>query len=55
MITPVLLPVIVGDVLPKGPAAAAGLRAGDQVVTIDDVLLQGLLPAGRNVPGRSGR
>lgn len=46
MIAPVLLPVIVGDVLPNGPAAAAGLRVGDRVVTIDDVSVQGLLPDG---------
>ena len=38
--------VTVGDVLPNGPAVAAGLRVGDQVVTIDDVSLQGLLPDG---------
>lgn len=46
MIAPIQLPVTVGDVLPKGAAAAAGLRAGDQVVTIDGVSLEGLLPDG---------
>jgi S1-C subfamily serine protease len=43
---PLQLPVTVGKILPQGPAAAAGLRVGDQVVTIDDVPLQGLLPDG---------
>ena len=46
MIAPMVLPVTVSDVLPNGPAAAAGLRTGDQVATIDDVSLQGLLPDG---------
>jgi RNA polymerase sigma-70 factor (ECF subfamily) len=46
MIAPIQLPVTVGDVLPNGPAAAAGLRVGDQVVTIDGASLQGLLPDG---------
>jgi hypothetical protein len=46
MIAPITLPVTVGDVLPDGPAAVAGLRAGDQLVTIDGVSLRGLLPAG---------
>ena len=46
MLSPLELPVTVGDVPPKGPAAAAGLRVGDQVVTIDGVSLQGLLPDG---------
>jgi hypothetical protein len=43
---PLQLPVTVGDVLPQGPAAAAGLRVGDHVVTMDGVSLQGLLPDG---------
>jgi len=46
MIAPIVLPATVGDVLPNGPAAAAGLRAGDQLVTIDGASLQGLLPDG---------
>ena len=41
-----LLPITVGDVVPNGPAATAGLRAGDQLVTIDGMSLQGVLPAG---------
>jgi hypothetical protein len=46
MVAPLELPVTVGDVLPNGPAASAGLRAGDQIATIDGVSLQGLLPDG---------
>ncbi len=46
MIAPVQLPITVGDVLPNGPAAAAGLRVGDQVLAVDDVPVQGLLPDG---------
>jgi hypothetical protein len=46
MIAPVQLPITVGDVLPNGPAAAAGLRAGDQLLAVDDVPMQGLLPDG---------
>lgn len=43
---PGLLPITVADVLPDGPAATAGLRAGDQLVTIDGAALQGVLPVG---------
>ncbi len=46
MLSPVQLAITVADVLPNGPAAAADLRVGDQIVTIDDASLQGLLPAG---------
>jgi hypothetical protein len=46
MVTPGLLPITVTDVVAKGPAAAAGLRPGDQLVTVDGVGLQGLLPQG---------
>lgn len=49
MLTPFLLPVTVGQVVPSGPADAAGLRAGDQLVTIDGVSLQGVLPAGASI------
>lgn len=45
-IDPIALPVSVGGVLPNGPAAAAGLHTGDQVVAIDGVSVQGLLPDG---------
>jgi RNA polymerase sigma-70 factor (ECF subfamily) len=40
------LPITVADVMPAGPAAAAGLRPGDQLVTIDGTSLQGVLPDG---------
>jgi RNA polymerase sigma-70 factor (ECF subfamily) len=40
------LPITVAQVMPAGPAAAAGLRAGDQLVTIDGTSLQGMLPEG---------
>ena len=46
MIAPVQLPITVSDVLPNVPAAAAGLRAGDQLLAVDDVPMQGLLPDG---------
>ena len=46
ILAPGTLPVTVGGVLPNGPAATAGLRPGDQVVSIDGVALQGLLPQG---------
>jgi RNA polymerase sigma factor (sigma-70 family) len=46
MVNPMLLPITVGDVVPNGPAATAGLRVGDQLVTIDGVSLQGVLPGG---------
>ena len=42
------LPVTVGQVDAKGPAAAAGLRPGDHLVTIDGASLQGMLPQGAN-------
>jgi S1-C subfamily serine protease len=48
MILP-MLPITIGDVFPNGAAANAGLRAGDQLVTIDGVSLQGVLPAGATV------
>ena len=41
-----MLPVTVGSVVPNGPAATAGLAPGDQVVTIDGISLQGVLPQG---------
>jgi hypothetical protein len=44
-----LLPITVADVVPNGPAAKAGLRAGDQLVTIDGVSLQGVLAEGASV------
>jgi RNA polymerase sigma-70 factor (ECF subfamily) len=44
-----VLPITVGDVVPNGAAAAAGLRAGDQLVTIDGASLQGVLPSGAMV------
>jgi membrane-associated protease RseP (regulator of RpoE activity) len=40
------LPLTVGGVLPGGPAAAAGMLVGDQVVAIDDVPTAGLMPQG---------
>ncbi|NVB77567.1 MAG: PDZ domain-containing protein, partial [Kofleriaceae bacterium] len=46
MLTPMLLPLTVDGVLPSGPAATAGLRAGDQLVTIDGMSLAGVLPIG---------
>jgi RNA polymerase sigma factor (sigma-70 family) len=45
-ITPDLLPIAVSQVVPNGPAAVAGLHAGDQLVAIDGASLQGLLPDG---------
>lgn len=44
MLAPFTLPLTVGDVLPNGAAASAGLRVGDRLVTIDGASLQGLLP-----------
>jgi len=41
-----LLPISVSLVDPNGPAAKAGLVAGDQLVTIDGQSLQGMLPPG---------
>jgi hypothetical protein len=41
-----MLPIAVGEVVPDGPAAAAGLKVGDQLVTIDGSSLQGVLPEG---------
>jgi hypothetical protein len=49
LLTPMLLPLTVKQVIPSGPAAAAGLRVGDQLVTIDGVSLAGVLPAGAAV------
>jgi hypothetical protein len=49
MIIPGTLPLTVGPVAPSGPAAAAGLRTGDQVLTIDGKSLEGVLPAGAMV------
>jgi S1-C subfamily serine protease len=49
MLTPLVLPLTVDQVAPSGPAAAAGLRAGDQLVTIDGVSLAGVLPAGASI------
>jgi hypothetical protein len=46
MLEPLVLPLTVGQVAPAGPAAAAGLRAGDQLVTLDGASLQGVLPEG---------
>ncbi|MBV8758372.1 MAG: carboxypeptidase regulatory-like domain-containing protein [Deltaproteobacteria bacterium] len=46
MFDPDMLPVTVGSVVPNGPAATAGLAPGDQVVTIDGISLQGVLPQG---------
>lgn len=44
MLAPFTLPLTVGDVLPNGAAATAGLRVGDRLITIDGAQLQGLLP-----------
>jgi S1-C subfamily serine protease len=41
-----LLPITVDQVVANGPAATAGLRTGDQLVTIDGISLQGVLPMG---------
>lgn len=49
MIDPMISPLTVGDVMPNGPAASAGLRVGDQVVTIDGGSLQGVSPFGAMV------
>jgi hypothetical protein len=38
------MPVTIGVILTTGPAASAGLHAGDQLVAIDGMSLQGLLP-----------
>ncbi len=43
-ITPAMLPLTIDHVI--GPAAAAGLRVGDQVTAIDGKPLDGVLPAG---------
>jgi hypothetical protein len=45
-VAPDVLPLTVAQVVPTGPAATAGLRPGDQVVTIDGAPLQGVLPDG---------
>ncbi|HSN27224.1 MAG TPA: PDZ domain-containing protein, partial [Kofleriaceae bacterium] len=45
-LTPFVLPLTVEGVAPSGPAAAAGVRAGDHVVAIDGAPLDGVLPAG---------
>jgi hypothetical protein len=46
MLNPGFLPATVADVVPNGPAATAGVRVGDQLVTIDGASLQGVLPGG---------
>ena len=46
MLTRMLLPLTVDQVLPSGPAAAAGLRPGDQLLAIDGESLAGVLPEG---------
>jgi S1-C subfamily serine protease len=43
---PIVLPITVNQIDPKGPAAASGLVSGDHLVTIDGQSLQGLLPQG---------
>jgi RNA polymerase sigma factor (sigma-70 family) len=48
-VAPSLLPLTVGQVAAKGPAAATGLAAGDHLVTIDGASLQGVLPDGAMV------
>ncbi len=45
-LTPRVLPLTVEGVAPNGPAATAGVRAGDHVVAIDGAPLDGVLPAG---------
>jgi S1-C subfamily serine protease len=45
-IRPIVLPLVVNDVAPSGPAATQGMKAGDILVTIDGASLQGLLPMG---------
>ena len=45
-LNPGMLPITVALVDPHGPAAAAGLVAGDHLVTIDGASLQGMLPQG---------
>jgi hypothetical protein len=49
MIVPDTLPLTVGPVAPTGAGAAAGLRTGDQVLTIDGKSLDGVLPDGAMV------
>lgn len=46
MLAPATLPVTVNQVAAAGPAAAAGLRVGDRLVTIDGTPLDGVLPDG---------
>lgn len=43
------LPITVGEVVPNGPGAKAGLRPGDRITTIDGISLQGVLPQGAMV------
>ncbi len=45
-IKPMTVPLVIAGVDPAGPAKAAGLLAGDRVVTIDGASVAGLLPGG---------
>jgi hypothetical protein len=49
VLAPFALPLTVQQVVPASPAAAAGLRPGDHVVTIDGAALDGVLPQGAMV------
>jgi S1-C subfamily serine protease len=46
MLAPLQLPITINQVDPKGPAAASGIVAGDQLVAIDGTSVQGMLPDG---------
>jgi protocatechuate 3,4-dioxygenase beta subunit len=45
-IRPLVLPLVVNQIEPKGPAETAGLQLGDTITSIDGVPVQGLLPMG---------
>ena len=45
-IRPIVLPLVIDDVYPGGPAAGQGVKPGDLLVSIDGAPLQGVLPMG---------